>query len=199
MIKISWVFIWENNLKEVCYLGRVRFSEVVSLRTFPKSHEGCCQRKVVSDLWCPNPVILVLLKVLTTLLIWECHSKAKFGKWFQMLRIRGKPLSKQTLFCQSQCVPGGEEGLPGELRYCKESPSIFIDTQNCEKHGSFFRCFPSFEELFFIMLQPSTCAELLRCPRNSWHTVPSWTCCFHCLKKHRNLTSKFCLCWSVSA
>lgn len=178
---------------------KVHFSEVVSLRTFPKSHEGCCQRKVVARLWCSNPVILVLLKVSTTLLIWKCHSKAKFGKWFQMFRIRGEPLSQQTLFCQSQCTAGAEEGLPWELRYGKEPPSIFIDPQHCEKHGSFFHCFPSFEELFFIMLQPSTCAELLRCPRNSRHTAPSWTCCFHCLKKHRNLTSKFYLCLKVLA
>lgn len=50
---------------------------------------------------------------------------------------------------------------------------LFIDTNSYREHGPFFCHCLSTKESFFIMLQPSECAEKLGCPRNSWCTFCS--------------------------
>lgn len=49
----------------------------------------------------------------------------------------------------------------------------FIDAHSYQEHGPSFCHCPSTEESFFLMLQPSACAEKLGCPRNSWYTFCS--------------------------
>lgn len=149
---------------------------MVSLGTFPKPRGGCSQRKRwlnhVAWFMMPKPSHPSPLERLNCCVVqaevvpyWR-ENLAKFGK----LWVGRQPLSRQPLCCRCQCTLGGEEGQVWELR-CGRSLHLCpcIDTYSDQEHGPFFCRCPSTAESF-LMLQPSTWAEKLGCPRNSWHT-----------------------------